>query len=422
MKQALSSSDVARASVSFTILLGSLTAFDPLSIDMYLPAFPNIGRDLSASSAQVELSLSSFFIGLAMGQLIYGPLSDRYGRKKPLLVGMSVYFVSCFACAYSHSIHMLIFFRVLQALGGCSGMVIARAIVRDVFEKQRAAQIFSLLMLVMGVAPVLGPLVGGYVVKYFGWRAIFEVLGTLSLISSICSLLFLPETHPASRERPSIVSSLRASVVILRDKEFLGYALTGGTVMAGMFSYIAGSPFVFINLFGVRQERFGWIFGLNAAGITVASQINRALLKRFHVRICDWPVCCVAPQSFHDRLSDPTFSVYHHNRVYGSEHQRRSAGASGTTRGHGFLPGGKHAVVHRLPGFVFGERAPQWHVRTHDGNDSREWTIGLPDLPNWSPKAEVHGPRRSQRIRHRFERMKKAHAVPVAGGAGLAAG
>jgi DHA1 family bicyclomycin/chloramphenicol resistance-like MFS transporter len=283
MKQALSSSDVARASVSFTILLGSLTAFDPLSIDMYLPAFPNIGRDLSASSAQVELSLSSFFIGLAMGQLIYGPLSDRYGRKKPLLVGMSVYFVSCFACAYSHSIHMLIFFRVLQALGGCSGMVIARAIVRDVFEKQRAAQIFSLLMLVMGVAPVLGPLVGGYVVKYFGWRAIFEVLGTLSLISSICSLLFLPETHPASRERPSIVSSLRASVVILRDKEFLGYALTGGTVMAGMFSYIAGSPFVFINLFGVRQERFGWIFGLNAAGITVASQINRALLKRFHL-------------------------------------------------------------------------------------------------------------------------------------------
>jgi DHA1 family bicyclomycin/chloramphenicol resistance-like MFS transporter len=293
MSQAPSSSDVARASVSFTILLGSLTAFDPLSIDMYLPAFPNIGKDLLASSAQVELSLSSFFIGLAVGQIIYGPLSDRYGRKKPLLAGMSVYFVSCFACAYSHSIHMLIFFRVLQALGGCSGMVIARAIVRDVFEKQRAAQIFSLLMLVMGVAPVLAPLAGGYVVKYFGWRAIFEVLGTLSLVSSICSLLFLPETHPPSRERPSIVSSLRGAGAILRDKEFLGYALTGGTVMAGMFAYIAGSPFVFINLFGVRPEHYGWIFGLNAMGIIIASQINGVLLRKFHLEsIVRVVVCC----------------------------------------------------------------------------------------------------------------------------------
>jgi DHA1 family bicyclomycin/chloramphenicol resistance-like MFS transporter len=293
MRDAPSSSDISRASVSFTILLGSLTAFDPLSIDMYLPSFPSIGKDLSASSAQVELSLSSFFIGLALGQLIYGPLSDRYGRKKPLLAGMAVYFVSSFACAYSTSIHMLIVFRVLQALGGCSGMVIARAIVRDVFEKQRAAQIFSLLMLVMGVAPVLAPLAGAYVMKYFGWRAIFEVLGTLSLISSICSLLFLPETHPPSRERPSILSSLRATGDILRDKEFLGYALTGGTVMAGMFAYIAGSPFVFINLFGVRPERFAWIFGMNAMGIIIASQINGALLKKFHLEsILRIVVCC----------------------------------------------------------------------------------------------------------------------------------
>ena len=293
MRHTPSSSDVARASVSFTILLGSLTAFDPLSIDMYLPSFPNIGKDLHASSAQVELSLSSFFIGLALGQLIYGPLSDRYGRKKPLLAGMAVYFISSFACAYSHSIHMLIVFRVLQALGGCSGMVIARAIVRDVFEKQRAAQIFSLLMLVMGVAPVLAPLAGAYLMKYFGWRAIFEVLGTLSLISSICTLLFLPETHPPSKERPSILSSLRAAGDILQDREFLGYALTGGTVMAGMFAYIAGSPFVFINLFGVPPQRFAWIFGMNAMGITIASQINGALLRKFHLEsILRIVVCC----------------------------------------------------------------------------------------------------------------------------------
>jgi DHA1 family bicyclomycin/chloramphenicol resistance-like MFS transporter len=276
-----SPSQIARAGVWVTILLGSLTAFDPLSIDMYLPAFPHIGKDLAASPAQVELTLSSFFIGLALGQLIYGPLSDRFGRKKPLLAGMAFYIVSSFACAYSHSIHMLIAFRVMQALGGCSGMVICRSIVRDVFEKQRAAQIFSTLMLVMGVAPVLAPLVGGYVLKFWGWRAIFKVLGTLSLISWMCSLLFLPETHPASRERPSILSSVRAAGTIIRDQQFLGFAMTGAFVISGMFAYIAGSPFVFMVLFGVRPERFGWIFGMNAAGIVAASQINRVLLKKF---------------------------------------------------------------------------------------------------------------------------------------------
>jgi DHA1 family bicyclomycin/chloramphenicol resistance-like MFS transporter len=288
-----SPSKLARAGVWVTILLGSLTAFDPLSIDMYLPAFPNIGKDLGVISSQVELSLSSFFIGLAMGQLIYGPISDRYGRKKPLLVGMSIYIVSSFACAYSNNIHMLIVFRVVQALGGCSGMVVCRSIVRDVFEKQRAAQIFSTLMLVTGVAPVLAPLVGGYILKFLGWRAIFKVLGTLSLISWTCSLLFLPETHPASRERPSILSSVRAAGNILRDKEFLGYAMTGAAVISGMFAYIAGSPFVFIVLFGVRPERYGWIFGMNAAGITTASQINRALLKKFPLEsILRVVTCC----------------------------------------------------------------------------------------------------------------------------------
>jgi len=276
-----SPSKLARAGVWVTILLGSLTAFDPLSIDMYLPAFPHIRNDLGVTPAQVELTLSSFFIGLALGPLIYGPISDRFGRKKPLLVGMAVYIASSFACAYSHSIHMLIAFRVMQALGGCAGMVVCRSIVRDVFDRQRAAQIFSTLMLVMGVAPVLAPLVGGYILKYLGWRAIFMVLGTLSSLSWVCSFLFLPETHPASHHRPPILSSVRAIGSIIRDKEFLGFALTGASVVSGMFAYIAGSPFVFIVLYGVRPERYGWIFGVNAAGIVSASQINRLLLKKF---------------------------------------------------------------------------------------------------------------------------------------------
>jgi len=284
---------MSQAGVWVIFLLGSLTAFDPLSIDMYLPAFPHIGKDLGVSSAQVELTLSSFFIGLALGTLIYGPISDRYGRKKPLLVGMAIYTVSSFACAYCHSIHMLIFFRVMQAIGGCAGMVICRSIVRDVFEKQRAAQIFSMLVQVMGAAPVLAPMVGGYILKFFGWRAIFMVLGILSSLSWVCSLLFLPETHPSLHDRPSILSSVKAAGNIIRDKEFMGFAMTGASVISGMFAYIAGSPFVFIVLFGVRPERYGWIFGMNAAGIITASQINRLLLKKFPLEsILRVVTCC----------------------------------------------------------------------------------------------------------------------------------
>jgi DHA1 family bicyclomycin/chloramphenicol resistance-like MFS transporter len=268
-------------SLSLIVLLGSLAAFDPLSIDMYLPAFPHIGRDLGASASQVELSLTSFFIGMTLGQLIYGPLSDHYGRKKPLFAGMGIYLLASFGCAFSHSIHALILFRILQALGGCAGMVITRAVVRDLFDKQRVAHIFSIMMLVIGLAPILAPLAGGYLTEYFGWRVIFGVLGSFCFITLVCTALFLPETHRATEGRYLFGPTFRVYAELIRDRHFMGYALAGGAIYAGMFAYIAGSPFVLITLFGVSPEHYGWIFGANALGIVAFAQVNRTLLRKF---------------------------------------------------------------------------------------------------------------------------------------------
>jgi DHA1 family bicyclomycin/chloramphenicol resistance-like MFS transporter len=294
MKTELAQSSSLQKGLPFIILLGSLTAFDPLSIEMYLPAFPDIGKEFAVSASAVELSLTTFFVGLALGQLIYGPLSDRYGRRIPLLIGMSFYCISSIGCALSSGIHMLIVFRVLQALGGCSGMVITRAIVRDLYDNQKSAHIYSVLMLVMGVAPVLAPLVGGYVAKYFGWRMIFGVLGTFSLICVACTFFFLPETHrPSPHEHPA-GSTWKTHMELFQDKGFLGYTLMGAAIQSGMFAYIAASPFVFIVLFGVAPVHYGWIFGMNAAGIVAGSQINRGLLKNYGFESILRVVVCIS--------------------------------------------------------------------------------------------------------------------------------
>ena len=274
--------------IPFILLLGSLTAFDPLSIDMYLPAFPQIGKSFSVSTSSIELSLSAFFIGLALGQLIYGPLADIYGRKKPLIIGMIIYLLASFGCSLSTNIEMFIGFRVLQALGGCAGMVITRAIVSDLFEKKRAAHIYSMLMLVMGVAPILAPLLGGYITKYFGWHVIFYFLAVMSLISISCTAIFLPETHkpiPSTAPKRRPLNYLKITFTgyldLLKDTHFMSYSVSAGLMRAAMFAYIAGSPFVFISLFNIPAEKYGWIFGTNALGIIGASQINRLLLRRY---------------------------------------------------------------------------------------------------------------------------------------------
>lgn len=263
----------------FVLLLGSLTAFGPLSIDMYLPAFPAMAESLGVPQGRIEFSLASFFIGMSFGQLVYGPLTDRYGRKKPLYVGLCIYILASVACALAPSADSLIFFRLLQALGACAGTVVSRAMVRDLFDHRESAQVFSLLMLVMGVAPILAPLLGGYVLLHFGWRAIFWSLAGVSAVIFLFVGRYLPETRSPD-ETVRFSRSFHTYLDILKHRGFVGYTMTAGFMQAALFAYITGSSFVFIEYYGIAPEHFGWIFGSNAFGLIMAAQVNAWLLRR----------------------------------------------------------------------------------------------------------------------------------------------
>lgn len=262
-------------------MLGALIAFAPMSIDMYLPSLPTIAADFGVAASAVQFTLSSFFIGLALGQAVHGPLADRYGRKPPLYAGLILYIVASVGCALAPDIASLTALRFVQAIGGCAGIVIARAIVRDRCDAHASARVYSLLMLIMGLAPILAPFLGGWILSIAGWRAIF---GTLALFG--CAVLlgvwrFLPETRPTnSVSSAGVGAALRGYGELLRDRRFLGYTLSGGFASAGMFAYITGSPQVFITLYGIPAQDFGWLFGLNALGLIAGSQYNRRLLLR----------------------------------------------------------------------------------------------------------------------------------------------
>ena len=264
-----------------TFMLGSLTALGPLSIDMYLPSFQAIARDLTASPAQVQLTLAVFFVALGIGQAFYGPLSDRFGRRRPLCFGLTLYVLASAGCALARSIEALVAWRFAQALGGCAGMVIARAVVRDRFDEREAARFFSLLILVTGLAPILAPSIGGQILVFFSWRAIFWTLAGFALVGFITATFVLPESLPPERRTEGgVATALRVYARLLRDRAFMRYALSGALVISGMFAYIFGSPFVFMQIYGVRPERFGWIFGAIALGLISASQLNRVVLAR----------------------------------------------------------------------------------------------------------------------------------------------
>jgi DHA1 family bicyclomycin/chloramphenicol resistance-like MFS transporter len=264
-----------------TFMLGALTALGPLSIDMYLPSFQAIARDLTASPAQVQLTLAVFFVALGIGQAFYGPLSDRFGRRRPLCFGLALYVLASAGCALARSIEALVAWRFAQALGGCAGMVIARAVVRDRFDEREAARFFSLLILVTGLAPILAPSIGGQILVFFSWRAIFWTLAGFALVGFITATFVLPESLPPERRTEGgVATALRVYARLLRDRAFMRYALSGALVISGMFAYIFGSPFVFMQIYGVRPERFGWIFGAIALGLISASQLNRVVLAR----------------------------------------------------------------------------------------------------------------------------------------------
>lgn len=274
------------AVVFLTILLGSMAAMGPLSIDMYLPAFLSIAKEFSTDVSAIQRTLAAYFVGLALGQLFYGPAADRYGRKPPLYVGLVLFIAASIGCALARNAGELTALRFMQALGGCAEMVVARAIVRDLFAPQQAARVFASLMLVMGLAPILAPLLGGWIVVHLSWRAIFWFLAGFGTLVLLTCMFCLRESLPVQRRlRESPREILGQYAMLLRHRVFIVNSFAGGLVLAGLFAYVGGSPYVFMDLFHVPEERFGIYFGANAAGLILASQVGGMLVHRFDMRV-----------------------------------------------------------------------------------------------------------------------------------------
>lgn len=271
--------DSKRKFIFLIIILGSVTAIGPLTIDMYLPAFSAISKNLAAPEHLVQLSLTSYFIGLALSQLMYGPIIDRYGKKLPLYCGLTLFTISTIACCFSHNIYELIFFRFFQAMGACIGIVAPRAIVRDIFSPQESARVFSHLMLVMGLAPILAPLCGSFILLMFGWKAIFVFLTIFGIFCLTVSHFAIPQTTlPNPDEKISL--ALKKYWEILHDRNFIVAAICGAMIMSGLFSYITAAPFAYLEFFGLSAKRFSLIFSLNSIGFIAVSQLNAYLLKK----------------------------------------------------------------------------------------------------------------------------------------------
>lgn len=264
-----------RIRLGLLLLLGALTAIGPLSIDAYLPAMPQLARELGASPGAAQLTLSSFFFGLASAQIVWGPLSDRLGRRTPLLMGLALFTVASLGCALAPTIELLALGRFLQAVGGSAGVVIARAVVRDRWAGREAARVMSLLVLVMGAAPILAPTLGSLLLAFSGWRTIFLALVGFGVLVFVATRLGLSARLPAQAPEPLA----RGIGAVLRDRLFVTAALGAGFSQAGMFAYIAASSFVFVEHHGLSPTAYAWLFGVNAVGLVVASQINRRLLR-----------------------------------------------------------------------------------------------------------------------------------------------
>ncbi len=282
------------------VLLGVLSALGPFSIDMYLPGFPDIAEDLGTTIPKVGYSLTSYFVGISVGQLIYGPIVDRFGRRIPLIFGLSLYVVAAICCALSPTINWLIGLRGLLAIGGCAGMVAGRAVVRDLFPPAEIAKVLSTLMLIMGVAPLIAPSIGGWMVTALGWRAIFVTLAAISASMLIAVLFFLPESRGADKSvRLDPASVTKKYFHVLKQPAFIVFGMAGAFTLGSLFAYISGSPFIYMEKFNFTQTQYGLLFSLNSFGYIGGSQVNRILLKRFDsLRIAEMASLTVAVLGF----------------------------------------------------------------------------------------------------------------------------
>ncbi|QKV75456.1 multidrug effflux MFS transporter [Amycolatopsis sp. Hca4] len=272
-----------RAQLKFVLVLGGLTAFGPLSIDMYLPALPRMAADLHAADSTVQLTLSAFIVGLALGQLVLGPLSDALGRRRPLLVGLALYVVGSVLCAVSPDAWLLVAARLVQSLGAAAGIVIARATVRDLFSGTAMTKFFSTLMLVSGLAPILAPLIGGQLLTWTSWRGVFVVLTAFGALLLAVVVFFLPEPS-AVRSPLRLGPVMRTYGRLVLDRSFAGYALAAGLLFASMFAYISGSSFALQGVYGLSPQAYSVVFGVNGVGIVLAGQLNGRLVGRVRER------------------------------------------------------------------------------------------------------------------------------------------
>jgi DHA1 family bicyclomycin/chloramphenicol resistance-like MFS transporter len=274
----------ASARKSLIFVLGALTVIGPFAIDMYLPALPQIGTDLGVDVGQVQLTLSVFLIGLALGQAFLGPIVDRFGRRMPLLVGLVVFVIACAGCAKAESMGALLAWRLIMALGSAATMVVPRAVVRDLFNQRESAKMYSVLMLILGVSPIFAPTLGGFMIEAMGWREIFWVLAALGVACGIAVVTSLPDSSAESRPKTIGVGlALRTYWTLIKDPRFLGATLVAGFMIGTIFTYLSGSAFVFIELHALTPQQYAIAFGVNGSGMILASQVNRWLLNRYRV-------------------------------------------------------------------------------------------------------------------------------------------